>query len=205
MSYVPATFTAGFALILTAAGAASSQWVSDLQRAYAQAAPARVQAQQEAAESAGEGFRARTAAYATFHEEVEKTIPALAETSDPKKISERELALGEALIKARSSARAGEYFGDFANPLRRIIREDFTRRPAADQKALIQEVPPGVKVDVNTIYPTTLPLATFPPALLRILPELPEVLEYRIVGRDLILLDTKGNVIVDVLRNVFPV
>lgn len=205
MSYVPATFTAGFALILTAAGAASSQWVSDLQRAYVQAAPARAQAQQEAAESASEGFRARTAAYATFHEEVEKTIPALSETNDPKKIAERERALGEGLIKARSGARLGEYFGDFSNPLRRIVREDFMRRPAADQKALVQEVPPGVKVDVNTIYPTTLPLATFPPALLRVLPELPDVLEYRIVGRDLILLDTKGNVIVDVLRNVFPV
>jgi hypothetical protein len=204
MSYVPATFTAGFALILTAAGAASSEWVSDLQRSYVQAAPARAQAQQEAAEAATEGFRARTAAYATFHEEVEKTIPALEETSDPKKIAEREKALGEALIKARPGARVGEYFGDFATPLRRIIREDFTRRQAADRQALVQEVPPGVKVDINTIYPSALPLATFPPALLRVLPDLPEVLEYRIVGRDLILLDTKGNVVVDVLRNVFP-
>jgi hypothetical protein len=202
MSYVPATFTAGFALVLTAAGAASGQWVSDLRRAYAQVAP--VQAEPESAEEASERFLARTAAYATFHDEVEKAIPALTETSDPKKIAERERALGEALIKARPGARPGEYFGDFAIPIRRIIRTDFMSRSAADRKALVQEVPPGIKVDINTHYPTTLPLATFPPALLQALPDLPDVLEYRIVGRDLILLDTKGNVVVDVLRGVLP-
>lgn len=205
MSYVPATFTAGFALVLTAAGAVGGQWVSDLQRSYVQAAPERAQAQQEAGQAATAGFVARTQAYATFHEEVEKTIPALSETSDPKKITEREQALGAALIKSRAKARPGEYFGDFEPTLRRIIRQDFLARSPADRRALVQEVPPGVEVDINTVYPTALPLATFPPALLRSLPELPDLLEYRIVGRDLILLDTKGNVVVDVLRNVFPV
>ena len=36
MSYVPATFTAGFALVLTAAGAVGGQWVSDLRQAAAE-------------------------------------------------------------------------------------------------------------------------------------------------------------------------
>ena len=61
-----------------------------------------------------------------------------------------------------------------------------------------------MKVDINTIYPTTLPLATFPPALLRKLPDLPPELEYRIVGRSLILRDVKANLIVDILRDVVP-
>ena len=61
-----------------------------------------------------------------------------------------------------------------------------------------------MKVDINTVYPTTLPLATFPPLLLRKLPDLPPELEYRIVGRSLILRDVKANLIVDILRDVVP-
>ena len=40
--------------------------------------------------------------------------------------------------------------------------------------------------------------------LLRKLPDLPPELEYRIVGRHLILRDVKANLIVDVLRDVVP-
>ena len=68
----------------------------------------------------------------------------------------------------------------------------------------MHELPKGVKVDVNTVYPTTIPLLTFPAALLQKLPDLPPELEYRIVGRHLILRDVKANLIVDVLRDVMP-
>ena len=89
--------------------------------------------------------------------------------------------------------------------LRKIVKEDFAKRPLADRKALIQELPKGMKIGVNEVYPTTLPLATFPPNLLQKLPALPPELEYRIVGRDLILRDVTGNVVVDVMREVFPI
>ncbi len=49
-----------------------------------------------------------------------------------------------------------------------------------------------------------MPLETFPPALLRKLPDLPPDLEYRIVGRSLLLRDVKANLIVDILRDVVP-
>lgn len=39
MSYVPATFTAGFALVLTAAGAVGGQWVSDIRQAAESSVP----------------------------------------------------------------------------------------------------------------------------------------------------------------------
>ena len=68
----------------------------------------------------------------------------------------------------------------------------------------MHELPRNVKVDVNTVYPTTIPLVTFPAGLLRKLPDLPPELEYRIVGRNLILRDVKANLIVDVLRDVVP-
>ena len=63
-----------------------------------------------------------------------------------------------------------------------------------------------MKVDINTVYPTTLPLADVPGgALLRKLPDLPPELEYRIIGRSLILRDVKANLIVDILRDVVPI
>ncbi len=44
MSYVPATFTAGFALVLTAAGAIGGQWVSDIQQAVDERAAVKTEA-----------------------------------------------------------------------------------------------------------------------------------------------------------------
>jgi hypothetical protein len=58
---------------------------------------------------------------------------------------------------------------------------------------------------INDIYPSAVPLVTFPPALLQSLPPLPEGLEYRFYGRHLILRDAKANIVVDLLRNVVPV
>lgn len=155
--------------------------------------------------AATKAFLDRLQEYVTFHNNVEKMVPPLKETSDPVKLSEREKALGEALIKQRPDAKPGDFFIKEYQPiLVKLIHDDFATRPARDQKALMIELPKGFKLAVNTIYPTTLPLATFPANLLEKLPKLPPELEYRMVGRDLVLRDTTGNVIVDVLTNVFP-
>jgi len=105
----------------------------------------------------------------------------------------------------RAGAQPGEIFAAEYQPyFIKIVKDDFAGRSAADRKALIWELPKNMKVDINTVYPTTLPLATFPAALLRKLPDLPPELEYRIVGRSLILRDVKANLIVDILRDVVP-
>ena len=101
--------------------------------------------------------------------------------------------------------RSGDIFAPEYQPyFIKIVQDDFKQRSAADRKAIINELPAKMKVDINTVYPTTIPLATFPPALLSKLPDLPPELEYRIVGRSLILRDVKANLIVDILRDVVP-
>ena len=50
---------------------------------------------------------------------------------------------------------------------------------------------------MNADYPETAALATVPPLILARLPRLPDGLEYRFMGRDLILRDTNANLIVD--------
>jgi hypothetical protein len=162
--------------------------------------------QSNARGEATKAFLDRIREYVTFHNNVAKMVPALNETNDPEKISAREKALGEALIKQRPNAKPGDFLITEYQPiLRLIIKEDFAKRPVADRKALIQELPKKMKIEVNMVYPTTIPLVTFPANLLKQLPELPPELEYRIVGRDLLLRDTKGNVIVDIMRDVFPI
>ena len=148
-------------------------------------------------------FQKRIAAYLKIHNEAEGKVPNLKKTDDPKEISDRERALGETIMTLRAGAQPGEIFAPEYQPyFIKIVQDDFKTRSAVDRKAIIVELPKNMKVDINTVYPTTIPLATFPPMLLRKLPDLPPELEYRLVGHSLILRDVKANLIVDVLRDV---
>ncbi len=148
-------------------------------------------------------FHKRIQHYLEIHNQAEGKVPNLKKTDDPKEISDREKALAEAIMTLRAGAQPGEIFAlEYQPYFIQIVRDDFKRRSAKDRKAIIWELPARMKVDINTVYPTTLPLATFPAELLRKLPDLPPELEYRLVGRSLILRDVKANLIVDILRDV---
>jgi len=150
-------------------------------------------------------FRDRTAAYLAVHKKAAESVPPLKETDDPSKLTSREVALGEAIRQARAGAKPGDVFGaELAPRIRDIIKKDWARRSGADKAGLAEDIPPGTLADVNATYPSALALATFPASLLMALPPLPEDLEYRFVGRHLILRDVKANIIVDVLPNVLP-
>ena len=58
-----------------------------------------------------------------------------------------------------------------------------------------------VVLKVNATYPNDTPLPTTPPQLLMNLPKLPEQLEYRIIGKNLIIRDVEANIIVDFVPN----
>jgi len=167
------------------------------------AAPAVTEPVSAAQTDAAREFQKRIQVYMKTHNDAEAKVPNLKSTDDPQKIADREKALGEMIMTMRAGAQPGEIFApEFQPYFIQIVRDDFAARSAADRKALINELPKNMKVDINTVYPTTLPLATFPPALLRKLPDLPAEMEYRIVGRSLILRDAKANLIVDILRDV---
>ena len=190
-----------FGVLVTASG---QQTLAQSARAAGPASAQKPAANENGA--ATKAFLDRLQDYVRYHNNVEKMVPPLTGTTDPAKIADREKALGDALIKQRPDAKPGDFLIPQYQPiLVQIIKDDFAKRPVADRKALIQELPKGLSINVNTIYPTTIALATFPPNLLQKLPALPPQLEYRIVGRDLILRDVTGNVVVDVLREVFPI
>ena len=136
-----------------------------------------------------EAFKARVAEYVALRTSVEAKLPELVDTKDPVKLTARQKALAAAIIQARAGASTGDVFVKACQPtITRILRDDFAKRPRADRQALMKDVPAGTKVQVNAEYPDGLPLITIPPKLLKALPALSEELEYRLVGRDLILL-----------------
>jgi hypothetical protein len=150
-------------------------------------------------------FAERIDIYMNQRRRAEAAVPDLKETVDPKKVYDREKALGESIRTVRANAPQGEIFSEAAAAeFRRIVNADFEKRTATDRAAVLEEVPARVPPRINTDYPTEMPLATFPPSLLMNLPTLPDVLEYRFLGRHLILRDVKGNVIVDYIPDAVP-
>ena len=106
---------------------------------------------------------------------------------------------------ARQDAKPGDIFTPAAaKQFRRIISADLNKRSDADAEAVVEEIPDKLRLRVNEAYPDGAPLATMPPKLLLRLPRLPEEVEYRFLGRHLILRDVGANVIVDFIYNVLP-
>jgi hypothetical protein len=68
----------------------------------------------------------------------------------------------------------------------------------------MEEVPRQPPPRVNLAYPEKAALATVPPLILNRLPPLPEGIEFRFMGRDLILRDTTANLIVDLIHEAVP-
>jgi hypothetical protein len=150
-------------------------------------------------------FHKRLDAYMKIRNEATKKLPDQKETGDPAKISAREKALGQAIAKARVDAKPGDIFGEEMSAyLKKALAEDWKSRSPADRKALFEELPKGLKLTVNQVYPTTLPLVSVPAKLLARLPMLPEALEYRLIDHYFLLRDRDANLIIDVLSNVYP-
>ncbi len=149
-------------------------------------------------------FSERVKAYLSLQKKVEDKLPSQKETADPARIKAHVTELADGLRAARAGAKAGDVFDGVADQFRRMIREDAKQRSVRDAFAAMQEVPKRTPARVNADYPETAALATVPPLILERLQRLPEGVEYRFMGRDLILRDTKANIIVDVLHEAVP-
>jgi hypothetical protein len=153
-------------------------------------------------------FAARVQQYIKLRKSVEASLPALKPTNDVARIAEHERALARKIAQARSSARQGDIFtNEVTRQFRRIIRGEFQGPDAQLARTTIRPDDPSkaiVRLHVNDVYPENLPLTTTPPTLLSKLPELPQELAYRIVGRDLTLKDTDAGLIVDLIPNAIP-
>jgi hypothetical protein len=149
-------------------------------------------------------FSERVAAYLALQKKVEGKLPPQKQTNDPERIKTHIASLAEGMRIARADAKAGDVFNGAADQFRQIIKEDAKDRSVRDAFAAMREVPTKTPPRVNAEYPETAALATVPALILKRLQQLPEGIEYRFMGRDLILRDTRANLIVDVLPGAVP-
>jgi hypothetical protein len=150
-------------------------------------------------------FGDKTKAYMDLHTKAAGGLPKLPTDATPDQIKAHQRALAEAIRAARRQAREGDIFSPSVAPqFRQIIRHDLESRDIRDALAALQEVPSTIPLYVNDNWPPDAPRATVPPNLLTSLYPLPEGLEYRFIGRHLVLLDTEALLIVDIVRSVVP-
>jgi hypothetical protein len=153
-------------------------------------------------------FTARVQQYVKLQKDVEASLPALRPTNEVARIAGHQHALARKIVQARRGARQGDIYTDEVTRLfRRIIRGEFQGPEGQLARKTIRPDDPSKvvgRLHVNDVYPENLSLTTTPPTLLNKLPQLPQELAYRIVGRDLTLKDTKAGLIVDLIPNAIP-
>ena len=152
-------------------------------------------------------FTKRVKEYIALRNKVDGDAPKLQETKDPAKIRAAQLALGALIRTARATAKQGDIFAPpIEKKFRALLRPEVQGAEGAKARATILEEKPAVTLKVNADYPSKEPLTTVPPNVLQSLPALPKDgdLEYRFVGKHMILLDTRANLIVDFLWSAIP-
>lgn len=150
-------------------------------------------------------FEKRVAAYLKLRKSIESDLGRLKPTKSPEQLSHHETELGRAVRKARTNSRPGDIFTpEIAAEIRRLTAMAVQGSDGESiRRSLRHAEPVQLYLEINRTYPRSAPLQSTPPSLLENLPPLPPEIEYRIAGRDLILLDAKANLILDLIRGVF--
>ncbi len=149
-------------------------------------------------------FQKRVADYVQLRKDIEGHMPPLKPTASVDKIEHHEHELGEAVQRARKTAKQGDIFTpEVAGEIRRLIGIAMMPDGKKINQSLRHAEPVQLRLAVNQRYPNHVPLQSTPPSLLENLPKLPPEVEYRVTGPDLVLLDSKANLIVDLIPGVF--
>jgi hypothetical protein len=153
-------------------------------------------------------FSDRVQAYVQLQKQLAATLPALKPTNNSAQIFEYQQTLARLIVDARSDAQQGDIFThEAAERFRKIVHDAFKGPEGRLARRTIRQDDPAkvvARLQVNEVFPEGIPLTTTPPTLLSKLPELPQELVYRIVGRDLTLVDIKARLIVDLIPNAIP-
>ena len=140
-------------------------------------------------------FSTRMDAYAELRRSLEEGLPALKMTDNPTEIHQAEILLAQRIREARRDADRHDIFTE-------NIRKGFRQllRPVTNEitcKVLKDDNPGEFFYSVNASYPKGRPLSSVPASMLNVLPRLPADVWYRFLDRDLILHDSRANVILD--------
>jgi len=152
-------------------------------------------------------FHKLVANYMKIRQTAASGVANLKTTDSPEKIRGHQSDLAAAIRSARSGAAQGDIFtGAITAEFRRIIRTSLSGPGAEHVRKSLKDTQPSPlpPITVNGAYPIDQPVPSMPPSLLQALPELPRGLEFRFVGRTLILRDGEANLIVDFMNEALP-
>jgi len=125
--------------------------------------------------------------------------------SEAEELTQQADTLAAAIRQARPRAKEGDIFTLAASEMFRARIAAIVRRTGFDVAAFLERHS-GDGEDLEVHVFGTLPwrshVALMP--ITRQLPEMPPELEYRFVGRHLVLMDVGANIVVDVLRDALP-
>jgi hypothetical protein len=151
-------------------------------------------------------FTKRVNDYAAFERKLDATIKEPSPDSRPEAFLDHQRALAKLIQKSRAGAKPGDLC---PKPMRTVIRRliaSVLHAPGGMQvkRSILDENPGNLVLTINSEYPDNAPFATVPPQILQGLPKLPDVLEYRFIGKRLLLIDSHARVVVDIVERVFP-
>jgi hypothetical protein len=144
--------------------------------------------------------------YVEAHKKIEAGLPQRSNDASPEEIDKNQRAFEQQVREARKDAKQGDIFGPEAQPvIKRLLAAVFAG-PEGKQliASILDENPAGMKLSVNMRYPDTVPISTVPPEVLQTLPRLSEDMEYRFIGRHLILLDSHAHTVADFIPDAIP-
>ncbi len=110
------------------------------------------------------------------------------------------------ITTARKDAKRGDIFTPGMEALvKRDLGALLSGPAGASFKATIMDENPGsLDVGVNDRYPDVAPVTSMPVQLLETLPKLPAELEYRFLGKRLVLVCIPARIVLDLTPNVLP-
>jgi hypothetical protein len=151
-------------------------------------------------------FENRVKAYMKLRNRVKARLPKLSKDSTPEQIESYRKSFAEQLRAARAGVKSGDIFrAGVAAYIRKTLRTEFQGKDRAELRDIVFEAETqGVPLRVNYPYPEKNELSEMPATLLIKLPQPPNEVRYRFVGRNMLLVDRDNNLIIDYMVDALP-
>ena len=151
-------------------------------------------------------FDVAIAKYMAMRHKLRDEVRGPVKNSSSTQITDASDALAGAIQRSRHDALVGTIF---SKPVAALIKQRIAHAVRTEKLASVladidDEGGAGPAPKVHLRLPVTAQMATMPPSLLKVLPSLPKELEYRILGRYLVLRDVDASLILDYIPLAVP-
>jgi hypothetical protein len=165
-------------------------------------------------------FANKVQAFVALHQRAEAGLPKLPARADPATVTAHQKRLAEAIRKSGPRPAQGHVFVPDIQPFfKRLLALELKGPGTAETREKVGEgnpepakglpkdpdvKPKDVPLAPYATYPLDAPVSTVPPPILLRMPQLPKELEYRFVGKNLVLRDMVADLIVDYIPQAVP-